>query len=99
MGTRNLTMVIHKEEIKIAQYGQWDGYPEGNGVTILTFLRNKERVKKLTNKLKNIRFETDKDEEELKTLYTPIRCVKKYDLDKLPTKKQFISELKKIEKE
>lgn len=198
MGTRNLTMVIHKQETKIAQYGQWDGYPEGNGVTILTFLRNKKRVKKLANGLKVVRFATAKDEKEvnkfLKSIgckdgwmdmnqsemyhrqypylsrdigagilelvanskddeivlndqtdfagdslfcewayvidldnrklevytgfnktplaederfakipvekdseYTPIRCIKKYDLDNLPTKKQFIAELKEKE--
>ena len=57
MGTRNLTMVINKEnEIKIAQYGQWDGYPEGQGVTILNFIRNEENIKKLQSKLLNVRF-------------------------------------------
>lgn len=38
MGTRNLTMVISNGETKIAQYGQWDGYPDGQGATILDFL-------------------------------------------------------------
>lgn len=38
MGTRNLTMVISNGETKIAQYGQWDGYPEGQGATALEFL-------------------------------------------------------------
>jgi hypothetical protein len=38
MGTRNLTMVISKGETKVAQYGQWDGYPSGQGATILNFL-------------------------------------------------------------
>jgi len=28
MGTRHLTMVIQNKEPKVAQYGQWDGYPE-----------------------------------------------------------------------
>lgn len=27
MGTRNLTMLISDGETKVAQYGQWDGYP------------------------------------------------------------------------
>jgi hypothetical protein len=31
MGTRNLTIVIADKKIKVAQYGQWDGYIEGNG--------------------------------------------------------------------
>jgi hypothetical protein len=40
MGTRNLTMVISKGEFKIAQYGQWDGYPSGQGSVVHTFLTN-----------------------------------------------------------
>lgn len=39
MGTRNLTLVQLDGEYKIAQYGQWDGYPEGQGVTALKFAR------------------------------------------------------------
>ena len=39
MGTRNLTMVISNGKTKVAQYGQWDGYPEGQGETILTFFK------------------------------------------------------------
>lgn len=74
MGTRNLTMVIHKQETKIAQYGQWDGYPEGNGVTILNFLRSKARVKKLTNALKYVRFATAKDDKKIKRFLKSIGC-------------------------
>ena len=40
MGTRNLTMVIHEKKPVIAQYGQWDGYPAGQGTTVLEFLKN-----------------------------------------------------------
>lgn len=39
MGTRNLTMVYSNGEYKVAQYGQWDGYPEGLGCDLLNFLR------------------------------------------------------------
>jgi len=192
-------MVIHKEETKIAQYGQWDGYPEGQGVRILNFVRKKKNLEKLRAKLENVRFSTKKDEKEvdrfLKSIgskdgwmtgdqaekyhkqypyasrdiggeilemvanskdeeivltdstsfaadslfcewayvvdldknllecysgfnkeplgdderfksitedgskYAPIRCLKKYDLNALPTKRKFISELKKKEKE
>jgi len=33
-------MVVMNGEFQVAQYGQWDGYPEGQGVTILEFLRS-----------------------------------------------------------
>jgi hypothetical protein len=74
MGTRNLTMVIHKEKTKIAQYGQWDGYPEGQGMVILTFLRAKSRVQKLTNKLKDVRFGTEADYKKAQKFLESIGC-------------------------
>lgn len=40
MGTRHLTAVVSDGEYKIAQYGQWDGYPSGQGQTIVSFLLN-----------------------------------------------------------
>jgi hypothetical protein len=41
MGTRHFQKVINKKgEIKLAQYGQWDGYPSGQGIDILEYLRN-----------------------------------------------------------
>jgi len=40
MGTRHLQTVIDKNGVKkISQYGQWDGYPSGQGKDILNFLR------------------------------------------------------------
>lgn len=45
MGTRHLICVVKDGQFKVAQYGQWDGYPSGQGVNILNFLReemNKE---------------------------------------------------------
>ncbi len=38
MGTRNLTIVKSKGKTRVAQYGQWDGYPTGQGETIAKFL-------------------------------------------------------------
>lgn len=39
MGTRHLIVVKSNKKTKVAQYGQWDGYPEGQGVSILHFLQ------------------------------------------------------------
>lgn len=39
MGTRGLTKVIDRDGVvKVAQYGQWDHYPEGQGIKILSIL-------------------------------------------------------------
>jgi hypothetical protein len=56
MGTRNLTCVVLGGEYKVAQYAQWDGYPDGQGLTILKFLSNKESVERLKNNLSKVRF-------------------------------------------
>ena len=60
MGTRNLTMVIKGEKPVVAQYGQWDGYPGGQGITALKFLRSKS-FNKFKKKLDLIRFATKED--------------------------------------
>lgn len=38
--TNNLTSVWFESKYRIAQYGQFDGYPSGQGLTVLHFLRN-----------------------------------------------------------
>lgn len=63
MGTRNLTMVISNGQTKIAQYGQWDGYPGGQGATALDFLRNTD-LEIFKKKLEIVRFETEVDSKE-----------------------------------
>lgn len=40
MGTRNLVCVLVDGEIRVAQYGQWDGYPSGQGTTVLNFVQS-----------------------------------------------------------
>ena len=43
MGTRNLTVVYSNGEYKVAQYGQFDGYPEYLGVQLLAYLKGINR--------------------------------------------------------
>jgi hypothetical protein len=48
MGTRGLTKVVDRNgEIKVAQYGQWDHYPAGQGVTVLEVLLSRHNAVKL----------------------------------------------------
>jgi hypothetical protein len=49
MGTRGLTKVVDSAgTIKVAQYGQWDHYPAGQGANVLNFLtEHPRRVKQL----------------------------------------------------
>lgn len=64
MGTRNLTMVIKDGETKIAQYGQWDGYPGGQGATILDFFKSRN-VRALLMNLKRCKFIDDAEDKEM----------------------------------
>jgi len=67
MGTRHLTCVKHDGKYKVAQYGQWDGYPSGQGVDALTFLRDEFKRDKFIERLNACRFCTP---EELKAFWT-----------------------------
>ena len=66
MGTRNLTAVFIDGEYKVAQYGQFDGYPEGQGTKCLTFLRDKMDEDKFKEQVRRLYFAS---EEELETLW------------------------------
>lgn len=66
MGTRNLTMVIQDQQTRIAQYGQWDGFPDGQGITIHTFLQNTSNIEKLKQIIPKLRFEKEQDIKEKK---------------------------------
>lgn len=64
MGTRNLTKVIDKDGItRVAQYGQWDGYPEYTGTRILDFIKEYKMTDKIENSLFKARFITDEEAE------------------------------------
>ena len=78
MGTRHHQIVIAKDgERKISQYGQWDGYPSGQGVEILRYLRNanlekyQKELAKITKMTKEQGDEIDKKHGENWAKYYP----------------------------
>ena len=60
MGSRHLIAVQLDGKYKIAQYGQWDGYPEGKGIDVLHFLRNRMDEEKFKVALRRSSFISDK---------------------------------------
>jgi hypothetical protein len=73
MGTRNLTVVKDNAgTTRVAQYGQWDGYPQHSGLKALDFLRDEILVENLRNRLTLVEFITD---EELDTIYEPFKTL------------------------
>ena len=76
MGTRNLTKVIDKDGIvRVAQYGQWDGYPSGQGVNALLHAYNHEAIEKGLGK---VRWATDED---LETIYASLPGLNRFGTD------------------
>lgn len=52
MGTRNLTLVQLDGAIRVAQYCQRDGYPSGQGATVLAFLeKHREDLQEFERKV------------------------------------------------
>lgn len=65
MGTRSLIVVVKNDEIKVAQYNQYDGYFECTGQLIKEFVQDKEKVNSLNKKLDLCRFLTKNEVDEL----------------------------------
>jgi len=63
MGTRHLTAVFLDGKYHVAQYGQWDGYPEGAGQNCLNFARaiaEKSARAKFADKVRKCSWATQK---------------------------------------
>jgi len=65
MGTRHLIAVYRNGEPVVAQYGQWYGYPRGQGLDLLTILRNimeeDHGIENFKNSLDQCRFGTESE--------------------------------------
>jgi hypothetical protein len=83
MGTRHLITAFDEQgELKIAQYGQWDGYPSGQGVSVLAWLRMTTRINyddkllsPILNGMKRTKFGTDEEIENLYSKYPQMNYV------------------------
>ncbi|KFX87308.1 hypothetical protein O988_09436 [Pseudogymnoascus sp. VKM F-3808] len=64
MGTRHLICVFYRGRFVVAQYGQWDGYPEVQGVKVLAFLRSTDNIEKFKQGLEHTYTPTDAEVEE-----------------------------------
>ncbi len=51
MGTRHIIKVVRNGKTWISQYGQWDGYPTGQGCAVLEFIRDKRYVEYLADEI------------------------------------------------
>ena len=66
MGTRGLTKVIDENGIlKVAQYGQWDHYPSGQGANILDIISKFHALENLSLGLKRVYFMTNPQHDKL----------------------------------
>jgi len=61
MGTRSLICVFKDGKYKVAQYSQWDGYPEGQGIGVLKFLTKEMDRNLFETKLNMVRFGTEEE--------------------------------------
>lgn len=69
MGTRNLSIAIIDGKVKIAQYGQWDGYLSCAGIGILEFIKNGLDYGRFCEALRKCEFIS---EEDIKALWTSV---------------------------
>ena len=63
MGTRGLTKVIKNGETVVAQYGQWDHYPAGQGATVFYRVSNPDTMQALEDNLNLIFYPSDEERE------------------------------------
>lgn len=70
MGTRHLICVFYRGGFVIAQYGQLDGYPEGQGLTIVAFLNSAGNIERLKQGLAHIYNPTEAEVEAIEKAAT-----------------------------
>lgn len=78
MGTRHLINVVYDGKLVISQYGQWDGYPTGQGVDVCNFIRSGDYTRlKVKAERGELKFLSHKDAETLNKILFPHHQEKK----------------------
>lgn len=84
MGTRHLTVIVKDNEIKLSQYGQWDGYFNGQGENFVKFVRDylqtERGLKKFKQKLDFLKEVDDETYNELSEMARKIESFKEYSI-------------------
>lgn len=65
MTTRSLICIIYQGEFAVAQFAEFDGYPEGQGLKILSFLLDPKNIEHLREGMKKIYYPTDEELHEI----------------------------------
>ncbi len=82
MGTRSLIAVQLDGEYKIAQYSQWDGYPDGQGLDCLNFLCTYMVEHKFKQELRNLKMiQTEEQMNAISSLYKDGTYFPEFDRD------------------
>lgn len=71
MGTRHLIGVVLDGDFKVAQYGQWDGYPTGQGVDVLNFCKTAD-LDSFRDEVRKVRFTTEEDKDTIKARWAEV---------------------------
>ncbi|EEP75759.1 predicted protein [Uncinocarpus reesii 1704] len=65
MGTRSVICIWYKGRFVVAQYTQFDGYPEGQGIKILKFLAAPGNVERLKAGLEHVKIISEEEHNEI----------------------------------
>ena len=90
MGTRHLIIVKYANKVKVAQYGQWDGYPTGQGTDIAVFLKKINKpttLKAFKKKVARLQFMDDAAVSKLWDKFLPV----KYATSRTPDELKYVS--------
>ena len=82
MGTRNVTIVKLDNKVVATKYCQWDGYPTGQGVELLEFVKNDLDLRKIKKSFRNLNIISEDEAEVIFDKYLDVVNKVGFDYDK-----------------